>query len=116
MCWLPLFMGSASAMSLHMALKNQSFNLTSLSHAATQTQNSCHEDNTNINQHKQVKETHQKHQCLACGVCALANASASFDAVPKFDVCSQTSMMPRYFNVAFSSLDHPPAIKPPILN
>jgi len=115
MLWLPLFMGSASAMSMHMALENQSTDLGLLAHSVAKVQGGCHDD-AEILPQTQSKSSNQKHQCFACGTCALANSSASFDTIPVFDILSQTSMTPQYFNVAFYSLGHPPVIKPPILN
>jgi len=108
-------MGSASAMSMRMALENQSTDLAFLAHSVSKAQGGCHDDAL-IQDNMHEKGSHQKHQCFACGICALANASASFDTIPVFDILSQTSMTPQYFNVVFYSLGHPPVIKPPILN
>lgn len=73
---------------------------------------SCHKG---VNQ-AQGNKTHKTHQCLACGICALANASASFNTAPFFSLATYQSSVPRVLNVAFFSQDYPPAYKPPILN
>ncbi|MGB7816032.1 MAG: DUF2946 family protein [Methylotenera sp.] len=105
MLWLPLFMASAWAMNMQMQLD-------STAHDVVIMHMSCHDDTNQA----QGNQTHKTHQCFACGICALANASASFSTAPFFNLATKPSSAPLPANVVFSSQDYPPAYKPPILN
>ncbi len=91
--------------------------LDSTTHDVVITHMSCHDD-ANQAQGKQAQgnQTHKTHQCFACGICALANASASFSTAPSFNLTINHPSTPPLVNVVFSSQDYPPAYKPPILN
>ena len=116
MFWLPLFMGSAWAMNMQMELQNQlpqSSNMASHTQASADMPQHCHMANNKMPD----KKTSQPHpKCAACGMCAIANASASFNTVPNFDLPKVSPHAPILFKVAFTSTDLPPNIKPPILN
>ncbi len=112
MLWLPLFMASAWAMNMQMALEDQQTQFVYSNHDIAKPHMSCHEA---MNQ-TQGNQTHKTHQCLACGICALANASASFSTAPFFSLATNQSSAPHVLSVAFFSQDYPPAYKPPILN
>lgn len=103
-------MASAWAMNMQMQLD-------STGHDVVVTHMSCHDD-TNQAQDNQTQDNqaHKTHQCLACGICALANASASFSTAPSFNLVTKLSSAPLPANVVFSSQDYPPAYKPPISN
>jgi len=105
MLWLPLFMASAWAMNMQMQLD-------STAHDVVITHMSCHDDTNQA----QGNQAHKTHQCLACGICALANASASFSTAPFLNLTAKLSSAPLPVNVVFSSQDYPPAYKPPISN
>ena len=114
MVWLPLFMGSAWAMNMQMELQNQLPQVTTNSSVATDMPMNCHMNMMNSTSGKHSNQPHQK--CATCGICAVANASASFNTVPNFDLPVTHSSAPYLLQVAFTSQDLPPTIKPPILN
>ena len=119
MAWLPLFMGSAWAMNMQMELQNQLYQVTtnssvSNSSASAEMPVNCRMNMTSNLTGKHSNQPHQK--CATCGICAVANASASFNTVPNFDLPTTHSSALHLLQVAFTSEDLPPTIKPPILN
>ncbi len=105
MCWLPLFMGAASAMSMQMELGN-------LQNSA---ETACpYMPDMKMSDMQAGKSEHKSSHNNSCAACAIASASASYNAVPIFNVVTSANDLPRAVNVAFPSQDFPPAIKPPI--
>jgi hypothetical protein len=112
MSWLPCFMMAANAMGMQMVLEN------ALQHAtqtADHAQMSCHEQ-VNHDKTSENKTNHpDSHHCSFCAFCVVGSAVASTHLLKmshlKTDNIQHTSL-----DVAFSSQDYPPAIKPPILN
>jgi hypothetical protein len=106
MSWLPLFMASASAMSMQMAFaSNHAAILQSSSHMP------CHEDVS-----KHPPSQNQKHFCMVCGFCVIANGVVINNTVPEFHMHQVASTKSVFVDVVFYSLQHPPAIKPPIFS
>jgi hypothetical protein len=101
MLWLPLFMGSAWAMSMQMQLENQQVQMSQKSHM------SCHEK-SNKNQ------STSSHKCAVCGMCALVNGTANFNTAPVLNFATSQFTAPQFFYVAFTSQEYPPSYKPPI--
>lgn len=57
---------------------------------------------------------HAQHHCNHCVACAVSNASASFDAMPKFvPTASAREVWPSAV-VSYRSIYLPPLVKPPI--
>jgi hypothetical protein len=106
--WLPLFMGSAWAMSMHMTLENQQ---AQSAQANTKSHMSCHESKNKTQQNQSTKS----HQCSVCGMCALVNGTASFNTAPILNLATSQFPTPQYFYAAFTSQDLLPSYKPPIL-
>ncbi len=104
MLWLPLFMGSAWAMSMQMALESQHVQT---KHIAVKPSMSCHESSAKT--HK-----NQSDKCAVCGMCALVNGTANFTTAPILNLTASASPKPPFFYIAFISQDYPPNYKPPI--
>ena len=102
MGWLPIFMVTASAMSLQMTLQSQNH------HAQTVDVSPCHD--------KVSTQQDKVHQCIACGFCMMATAMASFDTVPVLDIPAFISTAPLSFDVSFNSTNPSPGFRPRILN
>ena len=115
MLWLPLFTGSAWAMSAQM----QYDNLRAVMEAPSQNaEPSCHEMGHEAASVPVSKEpsphAHCKgHNCFACGVCIYASSFA----VPVLQHVSTPLLShtkPFQYDVTFASQLYPPALKPPI--
>jgi hypothetical protein len=117
MCWLPLFMGAANAMSMQMALGSlQNSAETTCPYMADMKMSEMAgmkmADMSKMTKSSEHKSSHHS----TCAACAIASASASYNAMPIFNVVASANDLPRAVNVTFPSQDLPPAIKPPILN
>jgi hypothetical protein len=76
---------------------------------------SCHEQ-VNHDKTSENKINHpDSHHCSFCAFCVVGSAVASTHLL-KMSHIKTTNIQPTSFDVAFSSQDYPPAIKPPILN
>lgn len=110
--WLPCFMVAANAMGMQMALENaQSRPAQTVEHE----QMSCHESLNHSKTSDSKTTPSSNHNCTFCAFCVVGSAIAS---TPKLKMThfKTTNIQPTLFDVAFSSQDYPPAIKPPILN
>lgn len=117
--WLPLFMATANAMSLEMEFAHSEH--TQL-HA--QVNKHLHTSENNFQVHARCHAVHEQGQlpdsqhhgsehCATCCICALSSAIANLTLPIVF---IPSNIRPQLFDVAFTSQDYPPAIKPPILN
>ena len=115
MLWLPLFTGSAWAMSAQMQYEK----LKSAMEASSQTaEPACHDM-----QHEAVtapvskeQSTHAHctgHNCFACGVCIYASSFA-MPALQHVLTPLLSHAKPFQYDEAFASQRYPPALKPPI--
>jgi hypothetical protein len=103
--WLPLFMAVANAMSMQMTLENEHAYQHSAAHIY------CHQDM----QHEQHSTPqHQPHQCTMCGFCTLVGSVAVSGYLPLLFTHAHILGNLSFLEVDFSSLQYPPAIKPPI--
>jgi succinate dehydrogenase/fumarate reductase-like Fe-S protein len=99
--WLPVFMATANAMSLQMALQ---VNVD----IQEQVSMPCHD--------KASKKSDSSSDCVGCGFCMIATSIANVDMVPFLDVPAFTSLKVSFINVEYKSTDYSPAFRPPILN
>jgi hypothetical protein len=107
MNWLPCFMAAANVMGMQMAMQN------ALPHATVVAEHAelpCHED---TNHYKSSPSA--SHNCTFCAFCVVGSAISATPTLKMAHVKTPT-IQPTSFDVAFSSQDYPPAIKPPILN
>ena len=129
MLWLPVFTGSAWAMSSQMQLERLQDTTVKDTRAQTATMASsehpCHEMQADANTVDQVdrsmpsgdKPSHGKHcnghDCFACGVCIYAT---SYTAPTQQDIYtpSLSHANPEQAQTVFASQGYPPALKPPI--
>jgi hypothetical protein len=117
MIWLPCFMVAANAMGMQMVFENA---LPHTTQTAENAQMSCHEQ-VNHNKTSESKSSHNKtgssdsHHCSFCAFCVVGSA---MNATPTLKMAhvKTPDIQPTSLDVAFSSQDYPPAIKPPILN
>jgi hypothetical protein len=110
MSWLPCFMVAANAMGMQMALENALPHTTqSVAHA----QMSCHEQVNHDKTSENKTNLPNSHHCSFCAFCVVGSAIASTPKL-KMKHVKTTNIQPTLFDVAFSSQDYPPAIKPPI--
>jgi hypothetical protein len=117
MSWLPCFMVAANAMGMKMALESA---LPNTAQTAEHVHMSCHDGlnhiKTSDNKTSDSKTSPtSSHHCSLCAFCVVGSAIAS---TPKFKMThvKTTNIQPASHDVAFTSQDYPPAIKPPILN
>lgn len=96
-------MVTANAMSIQMTLAGQQAE----THQVTQM--SCHED---VNQDQSLDS--KSHHCLMCGLCMAATSVAISSFTSGFNFHPITSSKPFFLGAIFNSLQHLPAIKPPI--
>ena len=101
MALLPVFMVTASAMSLQMTLQGQQTHQADLA--------SCHD---NIGNQKSEKI----HQCIACGFCMMATSMVSFDTALGLEITALTSTAPLSTDVVFKSINDTPVFRPPIFS
>jgi len=102
--WLPVFMLASNAMAMQMALNNTH------QMPATEMQHACHESKN------EATATHSKaHQCVVCTMCVLSHAVAFTSAANSVSQ-SLHHPQPLFDEARFSSLDSPPALKPPKLS
>jgi hypothetical protein len=104
MLWLPLFMGSAWAMSMRMQLDNAGKT------QVTKSSMSCHEVSDKTDKNRSTNSN----QCAVCGMCALVNGTANFNTAPVLNFATSQFTAPQFFYVAFTSQEYPPSYKPPI--
>jgi hypothetical protein len=102
MCWLPIFMLSANAMSLQMTLQQLKTEHQSMHSMA------CHQDKSNQSESAQT--------CLGCGFCVVATSIASFNNAPTFYLENGVSTAPLMIDVIYQSYNLLPADRPPILS
>lgn len=107
MSWLPCFMAVANAMGMQMELENA---LPHTSQSAEHAHMACHED---ANHHK--SSPNASNHCTFCAFCVVGSAMSATPTLKMAHV-KTANIQPASFDVAFSSQDYPPAIKPPILN
>jgi hypothetical protein len=112
MIWLPCFMVAANAMSMQMTLKNS---LPHTAQIAEHVQMSCHEGLNHSKKSDSKNNPSSSHHCSFCAFCIVGSAIASTHKL-KMSHIKTTNIQPTSFDVAFTSQDYPPAIKPPILN
>jgi hypothetical protein len=119
MLWLPLFTGSAWAMSTQMQLETLQ-DIVSVTDATTSSGHPCHEMQSEANTTGQLDlhaASHGKHcnghDCFACGVCIYAT---SYTAPAQHDIYipSLSHANPEQAQSVFASQGYPPALKPPI--
>ncbi len=103
--WLPLFFQSAWAMSTHMLFDEAK--LTTVHIAKKEQAHHCHQNTS-------LPKAHQS--CSHCIYCALANATASFDAVPQISHVNLSEALPIWSSISYQSVSLPNSYKPPILN
>lgn len=106
-CWLPLFMATAQAMSVQMELNQMSTQLPVDSGTAMM---ACHQVDGN------TQSDPASHQCMLCGICMATSATASFSTVPLFALNHLPSIKPLSSDVVYASLGQTPSIKPPIFS
>ncbi len=112
MAWLPCFMVAAHAMGMQMAFESAS---PVQLNAAEQSKMTCHE-HLNHHQANDIKaEPNASHHCSFCAFCVVGSAIAATPTL-KFSHIQLSNIQPTSFEVAFTSQDYPPAIKPPIFN
>jgi hypothetical protein len=107
-CWLPLSLVTAQAMSTKMMLQNQQDSDLTLS---SQSAESCHGET-----HSQNDEASKSHKCSVCGSCVLVSAVATFDNIATFSLFLKISLKHLAFEPTFVSIESESFIKPPILN
>lgn len=108
MCWFPLSMATAQAMSVQMMLTSH---LGSNQTQKIESAESCHD-----NKHQQESLTSKSHKCSVCGLCVLASATATLGNFPS-NIDSQKDRSKHLaFEPAFVSITPAIFIKPPILN
>jgi len=108
MCWLPLSLVTAQAMSTKMMLQNQQDSDLSLS---SQSAESCHGET-----HTQKGKTSKPHKCTVCGSCVLASSVATFSSIESGVTFLKTALKYLAFQPSFVSIESESFIKPPILN
>ena len=121
MLWLPLFTGSAWAMSTRMQLGNlqASIDDTQAAHVADMPQHPCHEMQAQqADAHAGETAHHSDHcsgsNCFACGVCIYAT-NFTTPSPQHFFAPSLTHAKPEPLQTGFASQGYPPALKPPIV-
>ena len=118
MLWLPLFTGSAWAMSTQTQLGNlqASIDDTQAAQGAGVAQQPCH--GMQAQQAEEQPGHHGKHcsghNCFACGVCIYATNFTS-PSPQHFFVPLLTHAKPEPLQLGFASQGYPPALKPPIV-
>lgn len=105
-------MVAAHAMGMQMAFENA---LPHATNAAGHAQMACHEQMKHDNNNDVNKAPDATHHCSFCAFCVVGSAIAATPTL-KFSHIQLPNIQPTSFEVAFSSQDYPPAIKPPILN
>lgn len=120
LCWLPLFMSSAWAMDLQMRTPVSSHQDTSTAMHAHMADMPCHMEvdqiddvQMNADCHDCHTHDHNTHKCATCGLCMVSlSATHTAPFLPDFSITPTNAIsMP---DAALISLNHPPAIKPPI--
>ena len=101
MCWLPMFMVSAHAMSLQMVIQQVNSENQAMGSMP------CHQDYV-----KQSEST----SCLGCGFCAIASSIANFGQAPTFYIPTNSSTAPMMIDVIYESCYHSSTYRPPILS
>jgi hypothetical protein len=124
MLWLPVFTGSAWAMSTQMQLERVQDTIAQTATMAS-SEHRCHEMQADANTVDQVdrsmpsgdKPSHGKHcnghDCFACGVCISAT-SYTGPAQQDIHTPSLSHANPEQPQRVFASQGYPPALKPPI--
>lgn len=111
MLWLPLFMQSAWAMSTRMLLQEAQTTIgLQASLDADSEPMPCHASTAEAGTHPGVHDSH----CTHCLACAIATASASFDAAPQFHLPDLTQENISSISALYLSVYLPAVIKPPI--
>lgn len=115
MLWLPLFTGSAWAMSTQMQYdKLQSAMEGSSQTAETPCHDMQHEADPVPASNEQSQHSHcTGHNCFACGVCIYAG-SFTMPTLQHVFTPLLSNAKPAQFDETFASQLYPPALKPPI--
>jgi hypothetical protein len=97
MCWLPLSMVTAQAMSTKMMLQNQQDSDSTL---RSQGAESCHGET-----HTQKDKTSKSHKCTVCGSCVLASSVATFSSIESGITFLKTALKHLAFEPTFVSIE-----------
>lgn len=116
MCWLPLFMSSAWSMDLQMQSQMPQLQET-MSAISDMVDMPCHMEMSEAQATDAACDncpiSGDAHNCASCGLCMISLSATQIEhsAAPLNVTPSNAISLP---DLAFFSLDHPPALKPPI--
>lgn len=101
-CWLPILMATANAMSLQMASQAMHDDM------QVESTMSCHD--------KVDTQSVKAHNCINCGFCVMATSVISFVSSSFLNIPEFKSFKTSFINDELQSINHLPADRPPILN
>jgi hypothetical protein len=115
MCWLPLFMSSAWAMDLQMqtTMPQQQETMSAMSDMPCHMEASETQATSDVACANCLNSSTDAHNCASCGLCMISLTATQIETlVTSFNVTPSNAIsLP---DLAFFSLDYPPALKPPI--
>jgi len=115
MCWLPLFMSSAWAMDLQMqtTMPLQQETMSAMSDMPCHMEAGETQVTSDIACDNCISSATDAHNCASCGLCMISLTATQIETLlTSFNVApSDAISLP---DLAFFSLDYPPALKPPI--
>lgn len=111
MCWLPLSLTVANAMSARMMLNHSSSKTQHAAAAKATVQMPCHQA---MQQHDNQKA--QASVCVDCAACELATANVTMSTVAPFNTPEIVAEKYSILQASLISIQLPPSIKPPMLH